>query len=140
MPIKPENKSRYPENWKEISARIRFGRAKNRCEVCGLKNYSIIKRLPNGSFSFPCQTDWDMIHSRIRNCQSNMSESLKYHGFTKVILTVAHLDHQPENCEDENLKAMCQKCHNNYDKNHRKQTIHESNTVDQIEISFTEIK
>ena len=39
-----------------------------------------------------------------------------------VVLTVAHLDHIPENCDDDNLKAMCQRCHNNYDISHRKQT------------------
>ena len=33
----------------------------------------------------------------------------------KIILTVAHLDHSPENCTDENLKALCQRCHNRYD-------------------------
>lgn len=33
----------------------------------------------------------------------------------KIVLTVAHLDHTPENCADENLKALCQKCHNRYD-------------------------
>jgi hypothetical protein len=31
------------------------------------------------------------------------------------VLTVAHLDHTPENCADENLKALCQRCHNTYD-------------------------
>lgn len=39
MPIKPENKKLYPENWKQISKRIRFERAKNKCEVCGAENY-----------------------------------------------------------------------------------------------------
>jgi len=34
MPIKPENKARYPDNWDEISARIRFERAKGICEFC----------------------------------------------------------------------------------------------------------
>ena len=28
---------------------------------------------------------------------------------------MAHLDHQPENSADKNLRAMCQKCHLNYD-------------------------
>lgn len=31
------------------------------------------------------------------------------------MLTVAHLDHVPENCAPGNLKAMCQRCHNTYD-------------------------
>ena len=136
MPIKPENKDKYPNNWKQISEDIRFNRANNRCEVCGIKNYSVIKRLPDGTWKNPCQTEWDMIHSRIKNCHSNMTESLKYHGFTKVILTVAHLDHQPENCDYLNLKAMCQKCHNNYDKSHRKETIRNSQTVGQLSLNW----
>jgi len=84
MPIKPENRKRYPPNWKEISKDIRFIRAGNRCEVCQAENY-------------------------------------KPHPVTgsKVILTVAHLDHTPENCDYSNLKAMCQKCHNGYDRDHR---------------------
>ena len=35
-----------------------------------------------------------------------------------VVLTAAHLDHQPENCADENLLAGCQRCHNRYDAAH----------------------
>ena len=84
MPIKPENKARYPKNWKAISKDIRFNRAGNKCEVCGAENYQ--PHPVTGS---------------------------------KVILTVAHLDHQPENCDYSNLKAMCQKCHNSYDMPHR---------------------
>lgn len=30
-------------------------------------------------------------------------------------LTVAHLDHTPENVEESNLMAMCAKCHLKYD-------------------------
>lgn len=87
MPIRPENKARYPKDWKAISRRIRFERAQNRCEGCGAENY-------------------------------------KSHPVTgsKVILTVAHLNHTPEDCRDENLKAFCQKCHNAYDAEHRRQT------------------
>jgi 5-methylcytosine-specific restriction endonuclease McrA len=85
MPIKPENKNRYPENWKEIRQRI-LKRANNRCEFCGIENY-IIKE--NGS---------------------------------RVVLTIAHLDHTPENCTDDNLRALCQKCHNSYDREHRNET------------------
>ena len=33
----------------------------------------------------------------------------------KRTLTVAHLDHTPENCEPENLCAMCAVCHLQYD-------------------------
>jgi len=40
----------------------------------------------------------------------------------RVVLTVAHLDHTPENNDDANLLAMCQRCHNRYDADHRSAT------------------
>ncbi len=40
----------------------------------------------------------------------------------KIVLTVAHLDHNPENCDPENLRALCQRCHNQYDAAHRAET------------------
>jgi len=44
---------------------------------------------------------------------------------SKVVLTVAHLDHTPENCDPSNLKAWCQKCHNSYDAPMRRAGIKE---------------
>ncbi|SLE67313.1 Uncharacterised protein [Mycobacteroides abscessus subsp. massiliense] len=35
MPIRPENRDRYPKDWPEISRRIRFERAQGRCECEG---------------------------------------------------------------------------------------------------------
>lgn len=35
---------------------------------------------------------------------------------SKVVLTVAHLDGTPENCHPDNLAALCQRCHLNYDR------------------------
>lgn len=35
MPIRPENRNRYPKDWPEISRRIRFERAQGRCECAG---------------------------------------------------------------------------------------------------------
>lgn len=40
----------------------------------------------------------------------------------KRTLTVAHLDHNPENCADDNLKAMCAPCHLRYDAQHHAET------------------
>lgn len=54
------------------------------------------------------------------------AENYKPHPITgsKVVLTIAHLDHDPENWDikDERLKAMCQKCHLKYDRIHREKT------------------
>lgn len=101
MPIRPENRDRYPRNWKQISLRIREIRAEWFCECIG-----------------ECGVEHD------GRCPA---EHMKPHPVTgsKVILTVAHLDHTPENCEDANLKAMCQRCHNRYDAPKRRQGIRE---------------
>jgi len=40
----------------------------------------------------------------------------------QCILTVAHLDHNPRDNQDSNLKALCQWCHLNYDRLHHKET------------------
>lgn len=37
-----------------------------------------------------------------------------------VVLTVAHMDHDPGNSAPDNLKALCQRCHNTYDAAHRR--------------------
>ena len=36
-----------------------------------------------------------------------------------VILTIAHLDHCPENAALANLRALCQRCHLTYDRRTR---------------------
>ena len=97
MPIRPENRDRYPSDWSHISARIRFKRAGNRCECEG----------ECGRHGFRC-------------CAVNREP----HPVTgsKVVLTVAHLDHTPENCTDDNLVAMCQRCHLSYDAAHHAAT------------------
>ncbi len=44
MPILPENKNRYPANWKFISLDIRLNRANNHCEMCGIANGTLHPR------------------------------------------------------------------------------------------------
>lgn len=55
----------------------------------------------------------EFIHCRAENYQPHPITG------SKVVLTIAHLDHTPENCSDDNLKALCQRCHNRYDMPHR---------------------
>lgn len=92
MPFDP---SRYPENWKEISLRIRE-RDGWRCKFCGAVNGQ-------------------------RHPETN----------AVVVLTVAHLGlpypdgrpgnkHDKQDVRDENLAALCQRCHLNYDRDEHK--------------------
>lgn len=105
MPIKPENKSRYPKNWKDISERIRFERAGGRCEML-IKNGADIEEY---------------------RCDAKHGEPHPVTG-SKVVLTTMHLDHTPENCADDNLLAACQRCHLRYDAAHHAMTSRETRT------------
>lgn len=70
--------------------------------------------------------DWKRISAFIRRracdaCEGCGARNGRPHPITgsKVVLTVAHLDHQPENNAPANLRAWCQKCHNAHDLLHR---------------------
>lgn len=56
----------------------------------------------------------------------------------KIVLTIAHLDHIISNNEFSNLKALCQKCHLDYDKDHHKKNSRETikNKKGIVELSF----
>lgn len=97
MPIRPSERARYPRDWRAISRRIRE-RAGDRCECtgeCGLH------RTTGGP----------------RRCEERNGEPAKW-ARGRVVLTVAHMNHTPEDCDDANLKAMCQRCHLRYDADH----------------------
>jgi hypothetical protein len=103
MPIRPENKNRYPVEWKKISKYVRFDRAGGRCECEGECARGHQGRCPN-------------LHGQPA-----------YGSGSTVILTTAHLNHTPEICGTEEdpfcyLKAMCQGCHLHYDKDHHAET------------------
>lgn len=66
-------------------------------------------------------SNWKQIRQDILKRANNKCEfcgienyAIRENG-SKVVLTIAHLDHTPENCDYNNLRALCQKCHNNYD-------------------------
>lgn len=54
------------------------------------------------------------------SCEWCGAENYQPHPVTgsKVVLTIAHLDHDAENWSvpDERLAALCQRCHLNYDR------------------------
>lgn len=91
----PVDYSKYPADWKAISARIR-DRSGGRCE---------------------CGGDCGLHHER--RCEEQNGQPAKW-ARGRVVLTVAHLNHDPMDCRDDNLKAMCQRCHLRYDVDHHK--------------------
>lgn len=102
MPIRPENRGRYPADWPDISHAIKE-RAGWRCECKG-----------------ECGRPY--VHlDRDERCRNRHGEPAYGTGST-VVLTTAHLDHTPENCDPDNLRAMCQGCHLHYDREHHAET------------------
>ncbi|MEK9755089.1 MAG: hypothetical protein VW338_18000, partial [Rhodospirillaceae bacterium] len=123
MPIRPENRNRYPADWPEIRARI-LRRAGNRCEACGVAGGALGGRLPDGTWcpAHPTGTDgarltWPGPGSDAW-CRSPGGGEHQLR-ILRIVLTIAHLDHTPEHCQDDNLRAWCQRCHNRHDARHR---------------------
>lgn len=120
MPIKPENKKRYPENWKQIREQILI-RANNCCEACKAPNRTRIARGggdDKGTYmNEDCYVFCDQTGKLLGQIPAANYELLR---MVDIVLTIAHLDHTPENCEPDNLRAWCQKCHLNYDKDHHR--------------------
>ena len=89
----------YPDDWEAVSHRIRFERAGGRCECTG--ECGLHKTNPGP-----------------RRCEEINGQPGKWSARpgARIVLTVAHLNHTPGDCQDENLRAMCQRCHLRYDR------------------------
>lgn len=133
MPIKPENKSLYPKNWKEIVAKVRE-RSGNKCEWpgCECVNGSDGVRYPDGRFNrldppFP-EVDphgtwfdrdfWEVDGAKLIH----------------VVLTTAHLDHDPTNNDLSNLRHWCQYHHLRYDAKHHAETARKTREEDSLRV------
>jgi hypothetical protein len=128
MPHSSENALffRSPE-WKATRARI-LARAGNCCEcigecgdchetadetgdvfVCGIPNGAIIVR--------DAYSQW-ALHRCNGNCLAMPCADSEPAGskVVRVVLTIAHLDHDTGPVPDDRLRAMCQRCHLRYDR------------------------
>lgn len=99
------NRALYPPHWEEISLAAR-ARAGNRCQFCGVENGALGWR-ERGKF----------VEFR-EFIEGKYPHPIAVSKIMKIVLTVAHLDHDPANCADENLRALCQQCHLRYDVDH----------------------
>lgn len=102
MPIDYE---KYPDDWEQIRQTI-LNRAQNHCEWCGVHNHSEVQRHKiNGSiYRYPHAGD-----EYLDGMEGGWFNPIK------VVLTIAHLDHDVNNNAHNNLAALCQRCHLRYD-------------------------
>jgi hypothetical protein len=111
----PMNRKLYPPNWNAIALQIKES-ANLTCQNC-----SRPCRKPKVAWVDFVQwlldqgkTGWYDDTSDYISCDETGEWGYKErpHRFT---LTVAHLNHKPEDCSPENLKALCFPCHARYD-------------------------
>lgn len=126
MPIRASEKARYPADWKAISASVRAD-AGNQCEKCKAPNGETVLRAQSEDYHFasvyaviPAGSPGAHIYSAEDGECLDVRPVCEITGWkpVRIVLTVAHLDHQPENCARDNLRAWCQRCHLAYDAKH----------------------
>ncbi len=75
-------------------------RAGRRCEGCGVPHGALIAK----GRTWETRMDWRLLVPGTAEVPS-----------TEIVLTIAHLDQDPTNNADENLRAWCQLCHITHD-------------------------
>lgn len=127
----------YPPNWKSHIVPFVLNRANNCCEQCNVHNGSmqwrgrkkvydkIKKKWKNRVFHYESEADaladgcnYYGVTDRAKSKKmgQNVSKDIGIYQ-TKIVLTIAHLDHDELNHEVnfDRLKALCQLCHLQYD-------------------------
>jgi hypothetical protein len=91
----PVDQNKYPANWKQIS--------QERKEAAGWQCEEMISFEWLPTYKVRCYRKQGMEVQGVRR------------QAYKVVLTVAHLDHNPENNDASNLRVLCQEHHLAYD-------------------------
>jgi hypothetical protein len=119
--------ARYPADWREITAKIRK-RAGNACECrgeCGHSHGVVGRSIVVGANGYlesspaTCDAPNGAMVVRDRKEPQHWAMCLgdgSQPRAVRIVLTVAHRDHTPENVADDNLFAACQFCHLAYDR------------------------
>ena len=104
---------RYPADWKAIRDGVRL-RTNNQCETCHAPNGELIVRgckggRDEGTYMLPRGEVFDAE----TGAYLGLARGSEYDGerVVKVVLTVAHLDHDESNNDPDNLAALCQMHH-----------------------------
>ncbi len=121
MPVKPENRSRYPEDWPEIRLAI-LQRARYRCEWPGCQaGHHHTGYWLDGQF---VRRSYALRHAGYKAGDVVACSDGSELKLLRIVLTIAHKDHTPENCDPANLAAWCQRHHLAYDQEHHKTTAY----------------
>lgn len=124
MPIRAELRHHYGREWRTVTRPRILARAGDKCEQCGVPNHTEVLRV-GGWWLEPLRSERVEQRWRDERGARHQNAIAAPHGparVIRVILTVAHLNHVAGDDRDENLKALCQWCHLNYDLGHHHET------------------
>ena len=116
MPIRREHRFFYPIDWPQLSAVIRFERAKGRCEVCWRPHGQRVFHLGDGRWWDGEEGSWRDGTGRFICLAIGADDVLGRVRTTRVVLATGHRDHDTANNGPKNLAAFCQRCHMNHDR------------------------
>ena len=117
MPIRPDLRHFYGREWKRVIRPRILARDRNRCKRCKAPNGIVVWRAKEGRWRFTeCGASWHRA-----NGNKTTFEPMDSHQ-VRIVLTIAHLNHNPSDNRDENLAALCQWCHLAHDKDHHAET------------------
>ncbi len=111
----PMIRALYPKDWEKIAAKVKE-QAGYRCQQCDRpcrkprepwEDFAA-RILKTEAPKWFLQT-WDEVHDDETGEWGSVERPQRF------TLTVAHLDHNPANCDPSNLKALCSGCHLRYD-------------------------
>jgi hypothetical protein len=94
----PMQRERYPGDWGAIALQIKT-EVNWKCEQCDRE----------------CRRVGETLQHFIDRVAAKYNPSEITQKPNRFLLTVAHLNHIPEDCRRENLKALCSGCHCRYD-------------------------
>lgn len=120
MPIRPDLRKHYEtEAWKVARDAV-VRRSEGRCEFCGVMGGEIGYRDHCGDFQtvLPFADGGSFeIGDRV---EDRSAHPFRYYTVFRIVLTCAHLDHNPEDPPRvDRLAHLCQQCHNRHDAPHR---------------------
>lgn len=103
------NPADYHPDWRSISRQIK-DQADWVCEFCGAAHGAAFVRMDFG--------DGPVRVFIARDDQRELCERASV-PIKRIVLTVAHLNHETQDNDPCNLRALCQACHNRWDAPHR---------------------
>ena len=116
MPISRHHRWLYPIDWRELSASIRFRRAKGRCEGCGRPHGRVVLHQGDGRWWDDERQAWRDGDGRTVRRLPPPHSVIDRTRLTSVVLSACHRNHDPTNNHERNLAALCQRCHILHDK------------------------